>query len=178
MAAQHLSVAHARSDAITTRADGLVGVRQCVLHCTGLVSEESESRLETTAKATNRAPEWQATSPAILNGPPLTDQESGPVEWMILRQLSRPDMQWWQRLGDVRQPTLILSGGPTSCIPPQRLADVTAAIPGARLTTIPVGHRVHSLARDRFSAEVLAFLAEPAFGSAYRTAETSPSSTV
>lgn len=88
----------------------------------------------------------------------------------ILRQLSRPDLEWWGRLGEVRQPTLILSGGPTSFIPPERLADVTAAIPGARLTTIPVGHRVHSLAPDQFSAEVLEFLAEPAFGPAYRRA--------
>jgi pimeloyl-ACP methyl ester carboxylesterase len=82
----------------------------------------------------------------------------------LLRQLSRTDSDWWERLGDVRQPTLILSGGPASCIPPQRLADVTAAIPGARLATIPVGHRVHSLAPDRFADEVLGFLAEPTIG--------------
>jgi 3-oxoadipate enol-lactonase len=86
----------------------------------------------------------------------------------ILRQLSRPDRDWWERLGGVRHPTLVLSGGPTSCIPPQRLADVTAAIPGARLATIPVGHRVHSLAPDRFAAEVLPFLAEAAVGAAPR----------
>jgi len=91
----------------------------------------------------------------------------------ILRQLSRPDPDWWGRLGEVRQPTLVLSGGPASCIPPQRLADVTAQIPGARLATIPVGHRVHSLAPDRFAAEVLAFLAEPAAG-ATRRAEPVP----
>jgi 3-oxoadipate enol-lactonase len=77
----------------------------------------------------------------------------------LLRQLSRPDPAWWARLGEVRQPTLILSGGPTSCIPPQRLAEVAAAMPDARLTTIPVGHRVHSLAPDEFAAEVLGFLA-------------------
>jgi pimeloyl-ACP methyl ester carboxylesterase len=82
----------------------------------------------------------------------------------IFRQLSRPDLDWWARLGDVRQPTLILSGGPSSCIPPQRLADVAAAIPGARLTTIPVGHRVHSLAPGRFTAEVVAFLDEEVAG--------------
>ena len=76
----------------------------------------------------------------------------------ILRQLSRPDPQWWARLGDVRTPTLVLSGGPSSCSPPQRLAAVTAAIPGARLATIPVGHRVHSLAPDAFADAVLAFL--------------------
>jgi len=77
----------------------------------------------------------------------------------ILRQLSRPDLAWWARLGAVRQPTLVLSGGPSSYIPPGRLTDVAAAIPGARLRTIPVGHRVHSLAPDDFAAEALAFLA-------------------
>jgi 3-oxoadipate enol-lactonase len=80
----------------------------------------------------------------------------------ILRQLSRPDAGWWDRLGELRRPALVLSGGPASCIPPRRLAEATAGIPGARLTTIPVGHRVHSLAPDRFADEVLAFLAEPA----------------
>jgi len=79
----------------------------------------------------------------------------------ILRQLTRPDPEWWGRLGEIRTPTLILSGGSTSCIPPRRLAEATEAIAGARLTTIPVGHRVHSLAPDRFATEVLTFLAEP-----------------
>jgi len=78
----------------------------------------------------------------------------------IIHQLSRPDPRWWAQLAAVRTPTLILSGGPTSCIPPQRLADVTAAIPDARLTTIPVGHRVHSLAPDQFATQVIAFLTE------------------
>jgi 3-oxoadipate enol-lactonase len=82
----------------------------------------------------------------------------------ILRQLTRPDAAWWDRLGEVRHRTLILSGGPTSCIPPQRLADATAAIPGARLATIPIGHRVHSLAPGRFAAEVLPFLAGVVWG--------------
>jgi 3-oxoadipate enol-lactonase len=76
----------------------------------------------------------------------------------ILRQLTRADADWWARLGGVRQPTLILSGGPASCIPPQRLAEVTAAVAGARLATIPVGHRVHSLAPEAFADEVLGFL--------------------
>jgi 3-oxoadipate enol-lactonase len=85
----------------------------------------------------------------------------------ILRQLTRPDQGWWARLGEVRHPTLVLSGGPASCIPPARLAEVTAAIEGARLSTIPVGHRVHSLAPDRFARDVLAFLAAPALSSAH-----------
>jgi pimeloyl-ACP methyl ester carboxylesterase len=79
----------------------------------------------------------------------------------IIHQLSRPDPHWWGQLGGLHQPTLVMSGGPTSCIPPQRLAEVTAAVPHARLIAIPVGHRVHSLAPDQFAAEVMAFLAEP-----------------
>lgn len=80
----------------------------------------------------------------------------------IFRQLSRPDPVWWSGLSAVRQPTLILSGGPDSCIPPRRLADVTTALRDARLATIPVGHRVHTLAPDEFAAEVTAFLTETA----------------
>jgi 3-oxoadipate enol-lactonase len=79
----------------------------------------------------------------------------------IVLQLSRPDPAWWAGLGAVRQPALVLSGGPTSCVPPRRLAEVTAALPDARLATIPVGHRVHSLAPDAFFTEVSAFLTEP-----------------
>lgn len=80
----------------------------------------------------------------------------------IFGQLSRPDPAWWSRLAEVTRPTLVLSGGPASMIPPARLAEVTAAIPGARLATIPVGHRVHSLDPDTFATEVLGFLREPA----------------
>jgi 3-oxoadipate enol-lactonase len=77
----------------------------------------------------------------------------------FVRQLSVPDPDWWARLGEVDRPTLILSGGPTSYVPPQRLAEMAAAVPGARSATIPVGHRVHSLAPEEFAARVLAFLA-------------------
>jgi pimeloyl-ACP methyl ester carboxylesterase len=37
---------------------------------------------------------------------------------------------------------------------------VAAAIPGARLVTIPVGHRIHSTALPQFTAAVLEFLAD------------------
>jgi 3-oxoadipate enol-lactonase len=84
------------------------------------------------------------------------------VRVSIFRQLAAPDPAWWQRLREVRQRTLVISGGRTSCIPPARLAEMAAAIPGARFATIPVGHRVHSLAPEQFFTEVAAFLAESA----------------
>ncbi|WP_433825913.1 alpha/beta fold hydrolase [Actinoplanes sp. CA-015351] len=84
------------------------------------------------------------------------------VKASIFLQLSRPDPAWWARLREVRQPALVLSGGRTSCIPPRRLAGVAAALPDARLATIPVGHRVHSLAPEAFATEVTTFLTESA----------------
>ncbi|MEU4689542.1 alpha/beta hydrolase [Actinoplanes sp. NPDC023714] len=110
---------------------------------------------------------------AVLGAPPVLGGLAGPlavaarlfagrdlgVKAAIFQQLARPDPAWWERLAEVRQPALVLSGGRTSCIPPRRLAAVTARMPDARLATIPVGHRVHSLAPDRFHAEVAAFLA-------------------
>ncbi|HTJ35233.1 MAG TPA: alpha/beta hydrolase [Dactylosporangium sp.] len=73
-------------------------------------------------------------------------------------QLREPDPAWWEALARIEAPTLVLSGGPKSHIPPARLKAMTAAIPGARLVTIAAGHRIHSTALPQFTAAVLAFL--------------------
>jgi pimeloyl-ACP methyl ester carboxylesterase len=81
-----------------------------------------------------------------------------PALTSAIRELRRPDPGWWDRLPAITAPTLVLSGGPTSHLPPDRLADAAARIPGAEFVTIPVGHRIHSLAPDRFAAVVAPFL--------------------
>jgi len=75
-----------------------------------------------------------------------------------VRQLRVPDPAWSDRLASIAAPTLVISGGPRSHVPPARLAEVARAIPVARLVTIPVGHRVHSHDPVRFQAAVLPFL--------------------
>jgi pimeloyl-ACP methyl ester carboxylesterase len=77
----------------------------------------------------------------------------------VLDELRRPDPEWWAGLGTVTVPTLVVSGGEASHIAPTRLAELTSRLPDARLLTIPVGHRVHSHAPDRFAEVVLSFLA-------------------
>ncbi len=76
-----------------------------------------------------------------------------------IRQLREPDPGWWTALASITAPTPVISGGPGSHIRPHTLEQVARAIPRARLETIPVGHRVHSLAAERFTALVTAFLA-------------------
>jgi pimeloyl-ACP methyl ester carboxylesterase len=75
-----------------------------------------------------------------------------------IRELRVPDPGWWQRLSLITAPTLVISGGASSHLSPQRIAEVAEAIPDAELVTIPVGHRVHSVAPDRFCAVVVPFL--------------------
>ena len=76
----------------------------------------------------------------------------------VIDQLRVPDPDWWNGLGAVPAPTLIISGGPTSHISPRWLAAVARALPGSTLDTIPVGHRIHSLAPDRYREVVTGFL--------------------
>lgn len=75
-----------------------------------------------------------------------------------VRQLRIPDPVWWQRLAQVTAPTLLISGGPASHIPPGQLAEAAEAIRNSRLVTIPAGHRVHSRQPEQFLAAVLPFL--------------------
>jgi pimeloyl-ACP methyl ester carboxylesterase len=75
-----------------------------------------------------------------------------------IRELRRPDPGWWQRLATITAPALVISGGPASHLAPRRTARVADALPDGRLVTIPVGHRVHSLAPEPFRDAVLPFM--------------------
>ncbi|GAA2644542.1 alpha/beta hydrolase [Dactylosporangium fulvum] len=75
-----------------------------------------------------------------------------------ITQLREPQPDWWEALPAISAPTLLLSGGPKSHIPPAGLAAVAEAVPDCRLVTVPVGHRIHSTAPVRFRETVLPFL--------------------
>jgi pimeloyl-ACP methyl ester carboxylesterase len=76
-----------------------------------------------------------------------------------IRQLREPDPEWWTTLASITAPTLVISGGPRSHIAADTLENVCREIPHAQMTTIPVGHRIHSLATDQFTMLVTTFLA-------------------
>jgi pimeloyl-ACP methyl ester carboxylesterase len=79
----------------------------------------------------------------------------------VVAQLGVPDPRWWEQLSSITAETLVISGGLTSHVSPQRLSDVARAMPRARLVTIPAGHRVHSHGAVRFGETVLPFLSAP-----------------
>jgi pimeloyl-ACP methyl ester carboxylesterase len=78
-----------------------------------------------------------------------------------VRQLRIPDPAWWDLLPLITAPTLVISGGPTSHIPPRHLAEAARSIPLCSIVTITAGHRVHSRRPEQFLAEVIPFLTGP-----------------
>ena len=76
-----------------------------------------------------------------------------------MQQLKAPDPAWWDRLGEITAPVLLVGGGATSPIPQPKLGDVVRRVPDGRLVTIEGdGHHVHQTQLLAFLAAVRAFL--------------------
>ncbi|MGW5352904.1 alpha/beta fold hydrolase [Streptomyces sp. NPDC004031] len=88
----------------------------------------------------------------------------GDFDWRVVAEVARqrnaPPARHREGLARITAPTLVVAGGERSPIPQDLLADVAARIPGARLTTIPVGHMIHDYAPTDFLAVTRAFLSE------------------
>lgn len=77
----------------------------------------------------------------------------------VADQLRAADPAWWDALGSITAPVLVIDGG--SGIPHNGadLEALTAAIPEAKRASLSVGPRPHQVAPDEFAALVLPFLA-------------------
>lgn len=88
-----------------------------------------------------------------------------PYDWRVVPavavQRNAPPPRHRSGLAEITAPTLVVAGGPRSHIPQDQLAQVAAAIPGARLTTIEGGHMVHDERPAEFLAAVREFLGRP-----------------
>ena len=84
----------------------------------------------------------------------------------VVHELRAPDPGWWAGLSRVTRPTLLVTGGRRSHVSQDDLAVVADRIPSCRHVTIPVGHRVHTHAPERFAGAVLEFLSTPHGGGA------------
>ncbi|MBA2947515.1 alpha/beta fold hydrolase [Streptomyces himalayensis] len=87
-----------------------------------------------------------------------------PFDWaMVLQtdeQRNTPDPVWWEHMGRITMPTLLVGGGPTSLIPQDHIAVLADRLPDTRLVTIDAGHLVHETRPKEFLAAVEAFLGD------------------
>lgn len=85
-----------------------------------------------------------------------------PFDWaMILatdEQRNAPDPMWWDHMGRITMPTLLIGGGPASLVPQEQVAALAELLPDARRVTIDAGHLVHGARPEEFLAAVAEFL--------------------
>ncbi|MFI6857740.1 alpha/beta fold hydrolase [Streptomyces sp. NPDC050416] len=85
-----------------------------------------------------------------------------PYDWaMILAtdaQRNAPDPVWWDHMGRITMPTLLIGGGPTSPIPQEQIDALAELLPDARRVTLDAGHLVHEARPEEFLTAVAEFL--------------------
>lgn len=106
-------------------------------------------------------------APLPLDPPrPPAERPDGdlPFDWAMIRatdgQRNAPDPVWWDHMGRITMPTLVVGGGPNSPIPQEQVAAVAERLPDARLVTVDAGHLVHETRPEAFLAVVEPFLVE------------------
>ncbi|MBB4710619.1 pimeloyl-ACP methyl ester carboxylesterase [Streptomyces luteogriseus] len=89
-----------------------------------------------------------------------------PYDWaMILatdEQRNAPNPLWWDHMGRITMPTLLIGGGPSSPIPQEQIAVFAELLPDARHITLDAGHLVHETRPKEFLAAVTEFLSPAA----------------
>jgi pimeloyl-ACP methyl ester carboxylesterase len=100
---------------------------------------------------------WQSDT-----DPPARPPGPTPFDWSlvepIFRQLRALDPDWWNQVPSITAPTLLVHGGEKSFLPRDRLDELAAELPDARVVPIDAGHKIHSTTPNAFAAEVVPFL--------------------
>ncbi len=74
-------------------------------------------------------------------------------------QFQVPEPDWWDALPTVSAPTLVISGGRRSFLPPHHLQTLSEALPAGRFRIIDAGHSVHRDRPAEFETAATDFLA-------------------
>ncbi len=82
----------------------------------------------------------------------------------VLAQFKQVEPQWWTGLSAVESPTLVVSGGDRSFLPPGHLAALAAAMPDAGFVAIDAGHSVHRTRPGEFIDAVVGHLGDAGVG--------------
>jgi pimeloyl-ACP methyl ester carboxylesterase len=93
-----------------------------------------------------------------------TERPAGepPFDWAMIEasdaQADDPNPMWWDHMGRITMPTLVIAGGPTSGVPQDWVTVLAERIPGAHVVTVDAGHLVHEARPEEFLAVLEPFL--------------------
>ncbi|WP_174575679.1 alpha/beta fold hydrolase [Nocardia miyunensis] len=100
---------------------------------------------------------WHATT-SLLRHPRAVLAFDRSMTRIALAQFRTPNPQWWERLGEIAAPTLMLRGGPGGMVDPDKLALLRATVPDCTVESFDCGHSIHRDRYREFAAAVLPFL--------------------
>ncbi|MFD6533229.1 alpha/beta fold hydrolase [Streptomyces sp. NPDC060184] len=120
-----------------------------------LLAEEHSDRVERLVLVETPAPFPGDPGPAGRAEGPVDYDENAVPE--IHAQLSEPDPEWAEALGEIVAPTMIVAGGPESALPQALLPEMASRIPDCRLITVPGGHRMHETRADQVAQQISEF---------------------
>lgn len=83
-------------------------------------------------------------------------------DWAVVEQvrpeIDEPAPHWSDTFARITLPTLTISGGPRSFVPPEHVAQLAAKIPQGSHVTVDAGHTIHASEPEKFLRLVHAFL--------------------
>lgn len=82
----------------------------------------------------------------------------GAVNEQVTRQFRSAEPGWWEGLSRVTAPTLVISGGPASFLPPHHLRTFSESLNRGSFVEIAAGHSVHRDRADEFNTAATEFL--------------------
>ncbi|WP_067886689.1 alpha/beta fold hydrolase [Nocardia vaccinii] len=100
---------------------------------------------------------WHATT-NLLRHPSAVLAFDRSMTRIALEQFRTPNPRWWERLGGITAPTLMLRGGPGGMVDPEKLALLRATVPDCTVVPFDCGHSIHRDRYREFAAAVLPFL--------------------
>ncbi len=77
---------------------------------------------------------------------------------IVARQFDAVDTAWWESLSQLTFPTLVVSGGQRSFLPPRHLVSLAEALPDGHFGQIDAGHSIHRDRTPEFNKLVTDFL--------------------
>ncbi|MBU3061613.1 alpha/beta hydrolase [Nocardia sp. NEAU-G5] len=132
-------------------------VRRLVIEEQPLPMRQGDEQMALTRRLPTAPELWHATT-SLLRHPRAVLAFDRSMTRAALEQFRRPNPQWWDRLGEITAPTLMLRGGPGGMVDPDKLEHFRARVRDCRIESFDCGHSIHRDRYHEFSATVLPFL--------------------
>lgn len=137
-----------------------IGSTEIVNRAMNFTPDMTREQIFETQNVAMASPGWKQRDPEAFAEVMRIDLEAPPRRFAVVRQ-QEAISAWssFDRLGQIRRPTLVICGADDGMVPPENSRQIAARVPGAKLELIPQCGHLPMLEKPREVAElVLRFL--------------------